>query len=533
MSGPAVSDPTVASLVRAIFRRYRDRTAIRTEAGLDISYAVLQDRVHRLVNVLVDGLGLRKGDRLAILADNRSEYIEVDFACALAGVVKVPLYVRNASAEHRHFVVDSGAVALVSESPFLGPLLETMGADWGPLEGRVLALDAPPADVPGVLSYEDLIGDASARPTYVDIEPDDYYQIRYTSGTTGQPKGAATDHRGMMAATIGNIMFHGLESAIGPDDVVAHVMPFSHASAFNIAGHSWVGATHLPISKWDPDRYLRHAQEDRVSITMMAPTMIAMLVNETEALGSTDTSSLRTISYGGAPIAESVLERALGSFGSIFTQGYGSTETPSMVVWLEKRDHVLGSDRLQSCGLPCSWAEVDTFRPDATRCDAGEVGEIWIRSPSALREYVNRPDATAAVMAHGWYHSGDMALRDDEGYFYLKDRKNDMIISGGFNIYPAEVENALMSHPSVLECAVVPTPDEQWGELVSAIVRLRPGMTATAGELQAHCTSSIGSYKRPRRLVFAKQPLPKSAVDKLLRRAAREQYFPDSTESGS
>ena len=403
-----------------------------------------------------------------------------------------------------------------------------MGDEWGPLAGRVLSLDTPPGDVPGVVGYESVIGESSARRSMIEVGPDDYYQIRYTSGTTGRSKGAATDHRGMLAATVGNVMFHSLECSIGPDDVFGHVMPFSHASAFNIAGHSWVGCTHLPIARWDPDRYLRHAEEDRVSISMMAPTMIAMLVNEADTLGSTDTSSLRTLSYGGAPIAASVLERALDSFGSIFTQGYGSTEAPSVLVWLEKRDHILGSDRLQSCGLACSWADVDVFRPDATRCEPGEIGEIWIRSPSALREYVNNPEATAAATEHGWYHSGDMAQRDDQGYFFLKDRKNDMIISGGFNIYPAEVENALMSHPAVIECAVVPTPDDQWGEVVSAVVRFRPGMVSSAEALEEHCTRTIGAYKRPRRFVFADEPLPKSAVDKLLRRAARERYFPGS-----
>ena len=376
---------------------------------------------------------------------------------------------------------------------------------------------------------------ASTRETYVDVQPDDYYHIRYTSGTTGQPKGAVTDHGGMVWASIGNVMFHSLECPIGPDDVVGHVMPFSHASAYNLAGHSWVGATHLPISKWDPDRYLHHAEHDRTSISMMAPTMIAMMVDETDSLGKTDTSSLRTISYGGAPIAESVLEKALGAFGSIFTQGYGCSETPSMVTWLEKRDHILGSPKLQSCGLPAYWTDVDVFRPDGERCEPDEIGEIWIRCPSVLREYIHRPDATAEATELGWYHSGDMALRDDDGYFFLKDRKNDMIISGGYNIYPAEVENALMSHPAVIECAVVPTPDEQWGELVSAIVRLRPGEAATAEELQEHCTNTLGSYKKPRRLVFADEPLPKSAVDKMLRRAARQQYFPEpddeSTES--
>jgi acyl-CoA synthetase (AMP-forming)/AMP-acid ligase II len=523
----AIADPTVASLIRATFRRYSSKTAIQTEEGDKISFTHLQNRVHRLVNGLTDGLGLKLGDRVAVLADNRAEYIELDFACALAGLVKVPLYMRNAAPEHLYFIENSDAIALVAEPQTLGPLLEVMNGDWGPLTNRVLSLDTVPADAVGVKSYESLIAAASPRKTMIDVAPDDYYQIRYTSGTTGRPKGAATDHRGMLAATLGNVTFHSLECAVGPNDVVGHVMPFSHASAFNLAGHSWMGTTHLPISRWDPDRYMRHVRDDGVSISMMAPTMIAMMVNESETLGTVDTSNLRTISYGGAPIAETVLERALESFGSIFTQGYGSTETPSMVVYLEKRDHILGSTRLQSCGLPCSWADVDVFRPDATTCDPGEIGEIWTRSPSALREYVKNPEATAAATEHGWYHSGDMALRDEEGYFFLKDRKNDMIISGGFNIYPAEVENVLMKHPSVIECAVVPTPDEQWGEVVSAVVRLRPGMEASAEDLEAHCQQSIGSYKRPRRIAFTDEPLPKSAVDKMLRRVAREQYFPN------
>ena len=527
----AVNDPTVSSLIRATFRRYSSRIAIRTEQGNEISFDDLQDRVRRLVNGLLDGLELKLGDRVAVLADNRPEYIELDFACALAGLVKVPLYMRDSPLEHLHFIEDSQAIALVAEPQTLGPLFEVMNGDWGSLSGRVLSLDSDTPDISGVKSYESLITAASSRETIVDISPEDYYQIRYTSGTTGRPKGAATDHRGMLAATLGNVTFHSLECAVGPNDVFGHVMPFSHASAFNIAGHSWMGVTHLPIPKWDPDRYLHHVQDDGVSISMMAPTMIAMMVNESETLGTVDTSSLRTISYGGAPIAESVLEGALESFGSIFTQGYGSTQTPSMVVYLEKRDHVLGSERLKSCGLPCSWATVDVFKPDATLCDPGEIGEIWTRSPSALREYINNPEATAAATEHGWYHSGDMAMRDEEGYIFLKDRKNDMIISGGFNIYPAEVENALMSHSAVIECAVVPTPDKQWGEVVSAVVRLRPEMKASAEELETHCKKSIGSYKRPRKIIFTEEPLPKSAVDKMLRRAARKKYFPSDEDN--
>jgi acyl-CoA synthetase (AMP-forming)/AMP-acid ligase II len=530
---PTPAMPSMAALIRTIFRRYTTKTAIRTEDGRDISYSELRERVHRLVNGLTDGLGLGKGDKVGVLSDNRAEYIELDFACALAGLVKVPLYVRNSAAAHIHFIDDAGCTALVAEPQFLQPLFEAMGETWGPLAGRVLSLDRPPSDVPGVGSYEDLVAGASTRESHVAVRGDDYYQIRYTAGTTGLPKGAATDHTGMLAATNGNVQFHGLEAAIGPDDVIAHVLPFSHASAFNIAGHSWAGAMHLPMRRWDPDHYLYLLRRDKVSLSMLVPTMIGALVDESETLGSTDTSCLKTISYGGAPISETVLERALERIGPVFTQGYGSTETPSMVVWLPKRDHVVGDERslLQSCGFATSWVGVEIFDAEGNPCEPGEIGEIWVRSPSALREYVNRPGATAEALAGGWYHTGDIALMDERGYVYLKDRKNDMIISGGFNIYPAEVENALMAHPSVIECAVVGTPDEQWGETVSAVVRLRPGHDASADELRRHCADALGSYKKPRRFAFSDRPLPKSEVGKLLRRVARTEFFGEAAES--
>lgn len=530
---PTPAMPSMAALIRTIFRRYTTKTAIRTEEGRDISYTELRDRVRRLVNGLTDGLGLAKGDRVGVLSDNRAEYIELDFACALAGLVKVPLYVRNSPSAHIHFIEDAGCGALVAEPYFLAPLYAAMGETWGPLERRVLSLDDAPADVGGVGSYDDLLAAASTRETHVEVAGDDYYQIRYTAGTTGLPKGAATDHTGMLAATNGNVQFHGLEAAIGPDDVIAHVLPFSHASAFNIAGHSWAGAMHVPMRRWDPDLYLHLLRRDRVSLSMLVPTMIGALVDEAETLASTDTSCLKTISYGGAPISEAVLERALDRIGPVFTQGYGSTETPSMVVWLPKRDHVVGDERnlLQSCGYPTSWVSVGIFDLDGNPCEPGEIGEIWVRSPSALREYVNRPDATAEALAGGWYHTGDIALMDERGYVYLKDRKNDMIISGGFNIYPAEVENALMAHPAVIECAVVGTADDRWGEAVSAVVRFRPGHEVSVEELSRHCTDALGSYKKPRRFAFSDQPLPKSEVGKLLRREARTLFFGEDAGS--
>jgi acyl-CoA synthetase (AMP-forming)/AMP-acid ligase II len=522
------TEPTVASLIVSALRRHRGRTAIIDPDGPDISFELLEDRVWRLANALVDGLGLQRGDVVAVLSDNRPEWIEVDFACALTGLVKAPLYVRNAPQEHLFMLEDTGARALVLEPQFAAMMHEAMGGGWDGLEGRVVAFGGGEPDAPGVRDYEALIAGGSPRPRDISIvEPTDPYHIRYTAGTTGRSKGAVTDHRGMLVASNGNVTFHALETAIGPGDVIAHVMPFSHASAFNIAGHSWAGAAHLPLRRFDADRYLDHTDRHHISITMMVPSMIGMLLEDTE---QRDLSWLKTISYGAAPISESLLTRALERFGPIFTQGYGSTETPSMVVWMPKADHVPGSERLRAAGVVAPFAEIQVQGPGGAVLPAGEIGELCIRSPTMLTEYINLPEATAKAKAGGWYHSGDMGLMDESGYVYLKDRKKDMIISGGFNIYPAEVENAIMHHPEVLEVAVVGLEDPKYGEAVSAMIRVRSGSTLGLAEVQEHCRRYIGSYKKPRNIRITEDPLPVSPVGKVLRREVRAVFAAGTAE---
>lgn len=525
-----VQTPTVASMMRAVLRKRRDEVGILTEDGREITYAQLQDRVWRLCNTLQGHMGLRKGDAVGVLADNCAEYIELDFACSLLGLVKVPLYVRNGPKEHLHFIDDAGISALFAEGPLLGPLHEELGG-WDGLPHGVVNWGAREVDAPGTESYEDLLAVASSStPDLPEILPSDRYQVRYTSGTTGRPKGAATDHRGMLVATNGNVVFHGQEAAVGPRDVIAHVLPFSHASAFNIAGHSHVGAKHLPMRRWDPERYLDLVEEHRVSISLLVPSMIGMLVEASDEVERRDVSSLQTIAYGGSPITESVLDKALEIFGPVFTQGYGSTETPSLIAWLTKREHVEGREEglLSSCGTAGPWAELQVMDEHDQPRAPGEIGELCIRTGSALTEYINQPEATAQAMRNGWYHSGDMAVMDERGYIFLKDRKHDMIISGGFNIYPAEVENAISHHPAVVECLVVGSEDERLGEAVSAVVRVRGGHDLTLEELQDHCMQHLGSYKKPRRLIVTQDPLPKSEVGKLLRRSVRDWFDGDS-----
>lgn len=528
-----VQSPTVASMMQATLRKRRDEVGILTEDGRSITYAELQERVWRLSNTLHEHMGLRKGDAVGVLADNCVEYIELDFACSLLGLVKVPLYVRNAPKEHLYFIGDAGISALFAEGPLLGPLHEAFDDGLGPLTNGVVSWgDA--AEVPGTEGYEDLLAAASSStPDFPEVLPSDRYQVRYTAGTTGRAKGAATDHRGMLVASNGNVVFHGQETAVGPSDVIAHVLPFSHASAFNIAGHSQVGAKHLPMRKWDPERFLRLVEEHRVSIALLVPSMIGMLVESADEVARGDVSSLQTAAYGGSPMTEAVLDRALTAFGPIFTQGYGSTETPSLIAWLTKQEHLEGRDSglLNSCGTAGPWADLQVLDEDGSVCKPGEIGELCIRTASALTEYINQPEATEEAMRGGWYHSGDMTVMDEQGYIFLKDRKHDVIISGGFNVYPAEVENAIMHHPAVVECVVVGSQDDRLGETVSAVVRLREGQHLDLETLQEHCLEHLGSYKKPRRLVVSPDPLPKSEVGKLLRRAVRDWFDEPQTTS--
>jgi len=213
----------------------------------------------------------------------------------------------------------------------------------------------------------------------------------------------------------------------------------------------------------------------------------------------------------------------------VMTQGYGSTETPSLIVWLPKRDHDPASERIRSCGYAAPWIDVEIKNDGGDVLPRGEVGEVCIKTPSALLEYINLPDATAEALRDGWYHSGDIGLMDEAGYIFLQDRKKDMIISGGFNIYPAEVENAIMSHPDVVECAVVGTPDPKWGQAVSALIRLRPGDKLTVEQVQEHCKQRIGSYKKPVVIKFTEEEMPMSNAGKILRREVREMFAATDT----
>jgi long-chain acyl-CoA synthetase len=519
---------TVAALVAATLGRHGSADAIIEESGARISFDQLRDRVWRLASALTDGLGLKRGDRVGVLADNCAEYIELDFACALTGLAKVPLYVRNAPSEHVYMIEDADVDVVVLEPRFAAPVANALGGA-GELRAGLVVLDraGERAEVDGARSYEALLADARAvAPDHTLVSPTDPYQVRYTGGTTGRPKGALTDQGAMLTAILGNLQLHSYENSVGVGDVFAHVMGFSHVGSFLIAAFSWAGVAHLPMKKFDPERFLANTSEHRVSLSMMAPTMIGMMLDDPSWLKRYDASSLKTITYGGEPMPLRMIDQALESFGSAFAQVYGSTEAPSLTTLLPKRDHLSRDEALlRSCGFAMPWVDIQVLGDDDEIMPVGELGELGVRGRSVLTEYVNKPEATAAALANGWYHTGDVGYRDERGYLYLVDRKSDLIISGGFNIYPAEVESALMTHPDIVECAVIGTPHERWGETVTAVITTRPSASLSLADVQAHCERHLGSYKKPRRARVSNAPLPRSEHGKVLRRELRRDFM--------
>lgn len=516
--GPLGNRTTIASMVTDACRRHAAKAAV-IDGDKQLLYRDIDDRSNRLANALL-GQGLKKGDHVGILSSNRHEYIEIDFALAKAGLVRVPLYTRNAPEEHRHFIEDADLRGLIFEADLWSSLMAATDNDLSSVVPVLVAL----GDVPGPCAeYEDVLAGASSRHPGIDVQGSDPHQIRYTAGSTGRPKGALSTHTATVAATLGNVYHGSYDGGLTPDDSMLHISPFSHSAGFFVPAHSWVGMTHIIMHGWDPERFLQIVEKERATSTVVVPTMISMLLEDDSLLDRYDTSSLRSMIYTAAPITVPLLERALEQFGPILSQGWGLTEAPSLTTLLPARDHRIDRrDLLSSCGFPLPWVHLEIHDPAGNKVPTGELGEITVAGQHVMTEYINSPQATREAVRHGRMYSGDMGVMDERGYVHIKDRKSFMIISGGFNVYPAEVERALASHESVVESSVIGIPDDKWGEIVCAVVRLIPGSRITADELGEHCKKTIAPYKRPRKMLFVNEPLPRSEHGKIMKREIRD-----------
>ena len=484
--------------------------------GRTLSYAALAARIAQTARALKSEFSVRRGDRVAILSLNRPDYLVLLYACARLGAMLVPLNWRLAVAEQLFILSDASVKVLVLERAFADvlPALENSLPDTG-----IVGLDFVP---PRGIALDVLLAQArgDGRNPHTDLSCP--LLIVYTSGTTGRPKGAVLRQEALLWNGVMSQHMHGLTS----DDHVLTVLPFFHVGGLNIqttpALHH--GATVSIHARFTPDATLSAIERDRPTLTVLVPATI-QAVTDHPAWASTDLSSLKAISTGSTIVPPHLIERFVAR-GVPVLQVYGSTETCPVAVYTR-----LGGDlsRVGSTGLPGLCCEAAVIDDAGNKLPAGTPGEIAVRGPNVFYEYWGNEEATREALRDGWYRTGDIGLRDADGYFWVHDRKKNLIISGGENIYPAEVERVLLEHPDVVECGVIGRPDPRWDEVPVAYVIRRSGCLVEAEELRAHVLTQLARFKVPRDIVFV-DDLPRTALGKVQHFLLRQLDAPESSQ---
>jgi fatty-acyl-CoA synthase len=495
----------------------------------DAEFAVFRDRrmtyreavaaANRMANALI-GAGLAHGERFAVLSKNSIELALLYYAGSKSGAVPVPLNYRLAPPEWAYIVRDAGARVLFAQEA-LAQALEPVRGELSDVK-RFVALDAAPA---GWEPLAELLAGQSERPPEREVtEGDDAYQM-YTSGTTGRPKGAVLTHRAVLAQLHQGLLGFGAQ----PGERALIVAPMYHAAAaltsfvtVQIGGTLWIQDDFVPAE------VVRALSEERIAFAMLVPAMIQFCLVGVPDVAERRYDDLRLIIYGASPISEQTLRRAIEVFGCDFLQGYGMTETTAAATYLFPADHrrALGGEPhlLLSAGRPLLGTEVRIVDEHDQPVPNGTIGEVAVRGPQLMRGYWNLPAPSAEALRGGWMHTGDAGLLDEEGYLFIQDRVKDMVVSGGENVYPREVEDVLFQHPAVADVAVIGVPDERFGEAVKAIVVLKEGEIITAEALLEFCKGRLGGYKRPRSVDFV-DVLPRNPSGKVLKKDLREKYW--------
>ncbi|MGQ0664534.1 MAG: AMP-binding protein [Pseudomonadota bacterium] len=483
----------------------RGRAVVRT-------FAHMQARVARLAGALNQRLELERGDRVALVMKNGPDYVELLYACWHAGLAAVPVNAKLHFREIAYILDHSGASAA-----FVTPeLAETTASARREANSTVRIVDVAGPDYAGLLA-----GEAAAM---VETAPDDLAWLFYTSGTTGRPKGAMLSHRNLFAMALS--YFIDIDPA-APGGCIVHAAPMSHGSGIYIVPHVAQGGCQVvPESgQFDPPEIFDLLRSWKEVSMFAAPTMVKRLVDH-PAARSADTRNLRVIVFGGAPMYVADLKATIARFGPVLAQLYGQGESPMTITGMTRamiaEAHELNDEaRLASAGVPQSVVEVRVADAEDRALVAGEAGEILVRGEAVMTGYWRNPEASVRALAGGWLHTGDIGSFDQAGFLTLKDRSKDLIISGGANIYPREVEEALMRHEDVAEASVIGAPDPQWGESVVAFVVAREGRLVGAAELDRLCLDHIARFKRPKHYRFVDR-LPKNNYGKILKTELRE-----------
>ncbi|MCC6474396.1 MAG: AMP-binding protein, partial [Burkholderiales bacterium] len=474
-------------LVRSMARRSPEAAAIVFE-DRSFTWRQANERINRLANALV-ALGLAKGERVAILAQNSHRYAEIYFALAKAGLVSVPINWQNTPADVAYILDHSEAKALVADTQYL-PLARSLAPGLHSVK-HLIGMGDEKSDG---LDYETLLEQASPEEPAVQVSPDELRALVYPSGTTGMPKGCMTTHRQSLAS-FANLL---IEIPVPMEKPQLMAVPFFTGFGAHLCLEApYSRSTLVVLRRFTPKDVLAAIERHRIAHMCVVPTMITALCEAPE-VAAHDLGSLELVVYGGSPIAPSVLKRAAQLLKCDFCQVFGTAEAGGLVAYLTPEDHRLdGSQakerRLLSTGREALYAEIRLVDDSGKEVAPYELGELIVRSESSFSGYWKNPEQTAATIRDGWVYCGDMAYRDADGYIFIADRKKEMIVSGGVNIYPAEIEAVLYAHPAVAQAAVIGVPDERWGEAVKALVELKKGARATAEEIIDHCRERLAA----------------------------------------
>lgn len=480
----------IGTLINRAAVQFGDAPCV-TEGDRTLSFIEFDQITNRLANAL-RARGLNSGDRVAVILPNSIDCLICYYAVLKAGLVRVQLNTRETLENHLYKIADSGARGVVHAD------IEGVGGD--------INID--------LSELKAMLSDGDDTLCNVSRKLDDPLRFGYTGGTTGKPKAVTlTTRSDLMELTA---FLTDLVPDINHRDVFLHAAPIAHASGAFFLPALVRGAHSKVMTKFDASEFLELAEKTQAGLTFLVPTMLAMIMEAPEI----DSAKLnfRRICYGAASISPNLIERAQVRFGRVFAQCYGQAESPMVITCLQPEDH----DRIGSCGRPFTVAEVAIFDENDQLLPAGQRGEIVVQGPQLMAYYWNRPEQTAEAFRNGWLHTGDIGYMDKDGFFYIVDRKNDMLISGGYNVYPREVEDVLLSYPGVVEVAVVGLPDDKWGDRVVAVAAGRSNLDAAA--MMEFARANLATYKRPKAIEIWPE-LPKSGANKILRRVVRDRIL--------
>jgi len=511
---------TVGDMIVRNANKFPKKTAIVAD-GEEITYKALNARVNALADSLLK-LGLQKGDRIGVLVHNCRQFVEIYFAAAKTGGIFCPYNNHVKAREMADIITYSTPKFLLLDADW-GAMIESLKPELNSVE-HYICLQKP--DWSFMKSNEDLIAGGSDVEPNVKMNDDDVMSMFFTAGTTGRPKGALRTHRHLVMNGLATI----IELNVGYDDKPIITFPMYHvACEDNISRHFFMPNTvHIRREGgFSPAEMLGYISQNHITMCQMVPTMVHATL-QTPDIDTYDLSSLRLILYAGSSMPVELLKRALKVFNCGFAQLYGQTESGPFTTVLKPEDHIMdGSEkklaRLASSGRATFNYEIRVVDDEDKDVATGEVGELIGRSESMMKGFWQMPEETEKKLKGGWLHTGDLAKIDEDGYVYIVERKNDMIISGGVNIYPREIEEVLYRHPAILEAQVIGVKDEYWGEVPKAVVVLKEGMSATAEEITKFCGENLASYKKPKSVDFWKE-LPKSPQGKILKKVIRESF---------